>query len=40
VFFATVTRGRPDKGMPPWNNLDAATLQRVWTFLDSVQTPP
>lgn len=40
VFFATVTRGRPDKGMPPWNNLDAATLQRVWTFLDSVQTQP
>lgn len=40
VFFATVTRGRPDKGMPPWNNLDPATLQRVWTFLDSVQTPP
>jgi polar amino acid transport system substrate-binding protein len=40
VFYATVTRGRPDKGMPPWNNLDAATIQRMWTFLDSVQTPP
>jgi polar amino acid transport system substrate-binding protein len=38
VFFTTVTRGRPEKGMPPWNNLDAATLQRVWAFLDSVQT--
>jgi polar amino acid transport system substrate-binding protein len=37
VFFATVTRGRPDKGMPPWNHLDAASLQRVWAFLDSVQ---
>ena len=37
VFFITVTRGRPDKGMPPWNNLDAASLQRVWAFLDSVQ---
>jgi ABC-type amino acid transport substrate-binding protein len=40
VFFTTVTRGRPDKGMPPWNNLDAASLQRVWAFLDSVQTEP
>lgn len=40
VFYATVTRGRPDKGMPPWNNLDAASLERVWTFLDSVQTEP
>jgi ABC-type amino acid transport substrate-binding protein len=40
VFYTTVTRGRPDKGMPPWNNLDAATLQRMWTFVDSVQTPP
>ena len=37
VFFTTVTRGRPDKGMPPWNNIDAASLQRVWAFLDSVQ---
>jgi ABC-type amino acid transport substrate-binding protein len=40
VFYTTVTRGRPDKGMPPWNNLDAATIERMWTFLDSVQTPP
>jgi len=40
IFYATVTRGRPDKGMPPWNNLDTATLQRMWTFLDSVQTRP
>jgi len=23
--------------MPPWNNIDAASLQRVWAFLDSVQ---
>jgi polar amino acid transport system substrate-binding protein len=37
VFYTAVTRGRPDKGMPPWNNLDPATVQRLWTFLDSVQ---
>lgn len=40
VFFTTVTRGRPDKGMPPWSNLDPASLQKMWTFLDSVQTEP
>ena len=40
VFFTTVTRGRPDKGMPPWSNLDSTALQRMWTFLDSVQTEP
>jgi ABC-type amino acid transport substrate-binding protein len=40
VFYTTVTRGRPDKGMPPWSHLDATTLQRMWTFLDSVQTEP
>lgn len=40
VFYTTVTRGRPDRGMPPWNNLDPASLQRVWAFLDSVQTGP
>jgi polar amino acid transport system substrate-binding protein len=40
VFFAIVTRGRPDKGMPPWTHLDRATLERVWAFLDSVQTEP
>ena len=38
VFYATVTRGRPDKGMPPWDNLDPAVVRRVWAFLDSVQT--
>jgi polar amino acid transport system substrate-binding protein len=40
VFYTAVTRGRPDKGMPPWNNLDPASLRRVWAFLDSVQTEP
>jgi ABC-type amino acid transport substrate-binding protein len=40
VFYTTVTHGRPDKGMPAWSNLDAAVLERVWTFLQSVQTPP
>lgn len=40
VFFTTVTRGRPDKGMPPWNNLDPTGLQRMWTFLDSIQIEP
>jgi hypothetical protein len=37
VFVTTVTRGRPDRGMPPWNHLDSATVQRLWTFVDSVQ---
>ena len=40
VFYTTVTRGRPDKGMPAWTHLDTATLQRVWSFLDSVQAQP
>jgi polar amino acid transport system substrate-binding protein len=40
VFYTTVTKGRPDKGMPPWINLDPASIQRVWAFLDSVQTEP
>jgi ABC-type amino acid transport substrate-binding protein/cytochrome c5 len=40
VFFTTVTRGRPDKGMPPWTNLDRASIERMWVFLDSVQTEP
>ena len=38
VFYTTVARGRPDKGMPPWSNLDPIVVQRLWTFLDSVQT--
>jgi mono/diheme cytochrome c family protein len=40
VFFVTVTRGRPDKGMPPWTNLDRASIERMWVFVDSVQTEP
>ena len=40
VFYTTVTRGRPDKGMPAWTNLDTTILQRVWSFLDSVQAQP
>ena len=39
VFYTTVTRGRPDKGMPTWSNLDTGAVQRLWMFVDSVQTP-
>jgi hypothetical protein len=40
IFFAAVTRGRPDKGMPEWSHLGRASLERVWVFLDSVQSEP
>jgi mono/diheme cytochrome c family protein len=41
VFFATVAHGRPDKGMPAWNDvIDEATMWKIFTFLESVQTPP
>jgi mono/diheme cytochrome c family protein len=39
-FYATVRDGRPDKGMPRWSDtLDAARLDAVHAFLDSVQLP-
>jgi mono/diheme cytochrome c family protein len=41
VFHATVTHGRPDKGMPNWTGvLDDQLLWTIFTFLESVQTPP
>lgn len=39
VFHTTVTYGRPDKGMPNWNDvLDEETLSKIFSFLRSVQT--
>lgn len=41
VFHATVTHGRPDKGMPNWTGvLDDQLLWTIFTFLESVQAPP
>jgi polar amino acid transport system substrate-binding protein len=41
VFYATVTGGRPTKGMPPWAQaLSADQIWQVWTFLESVQVEP
>ena len=41
VFYATVTTGRPDRGMPPWGQvLNADEIWQVWTFLESVQVEP
>lgn len=41
VFYATVTAGRPQKGMPPWGQaLKADEIWQVWTFLESIQAEP
>lgn len=41
VFYATVTAGRPQKGMPPWGEaLKADEIWQVWTFLESIQAEP
>ena len=41
VFYETANRGRPDKGMPTWKGvLSDDTLWRIFTFLETVQTPP
>lgn len=41
VFLIAVTQGRPEKGMPSWNELlDSAAIWKVWTFLESVQLDP
>ena len=38
VFFATVTAGRPERGMPSWaGKIDGRDLTIIKTFLDSVQ---
>jgi ABC-type amino acid transport substrate-binding protein/mono/diheme cytochrome c family protein len=39
VFYATVTQGRPTRGMPPWGEvLSEETIWRIKTFLESIQT--
>jgi ABC-type amino acid transport substrate-binding protein/mono/diheme cytochrome c family protein len=41
VFYATVTRGRATRGMPPWGQvLDEETIWRIKAFLESVQQKP
>jgi mono/diheme cytochrome c family protein len=41
VFYATVTEGRPTKGMPPWKaSLNEETIRKILTFLESVQKEP
>jgi len=38
IFYATVTEGRPTKGMPPWGHvLDEESIWKIKTFLESVQ---
>jgi polar amino acid transport system substrate-binding protein len=38
VFYAIVLAGRPDKGMPRWNDtLKPDTIRTMWTFLESIQ---
>ena len=39
MFYATVSTGRPDKGMPVWKGvLSDETLWKIFTFLETVQT--
>jgi polar amino acid transport system substrate-binding protein len=41
VFYATVSAGRPAKGMPPWGHaLTTDEIWRIWTFLESIQAEP
>jgi mono/diheme cytochrome c family protein len=41
VFYTTINEGRMDKGMPPWKGVLSDDLMwRIFTFLDTVQTPP
>jgi mono/diheme cytochrome c family protein len=41
MFWQAVTRGRPDKGMPPWRGtLSDEALWRIFTFLGTVQSAP
>ena len=38
IFQTTVAKGRPDKGMPTWSGvLDDGIVQKIWTFLETVQ---
>jgi mono/diheme cytochrome c family protein/ABC-type amino acid transport substrate-binding protein len=41
TFYATVTNGRPEKGMPPWKEiLNEETIWLIFAFLESVQREP
>ena len=41
VYYATVTAGRPTRGMPPWGQaLTRDEVWQVWTFLESIQADP
>jgi polar amino acid transport system substrate-binding protein len=41
IFYETTSTGRPEKGMPVWKAiLGDEVLWRIFTFLDTVQTPP
>lgn len=41
MFYATVTGGRPTKGMPPWAHaLSTDEIWQIWTFLESIQAEP
>lgn len=41
VFYETTTKGKLDKGMPIWTTvLNDDVLWQIFTFLETVQTPP
>jgi mono/diheme cytochrome c family protein len=41
VFWESVTKGKLDKGMPVWKTvLSDEALWQIFTFLETVQTPP
>ena len=41
VYRSTVLHGRPDKGMPVWDEiLDAKTIELIYGYLKSVQSEP
>jgi len=41
IFYETTSNGRLDKGMPVWKSvLSEDVLWRIFTFLETVQTPP
>jgi polar amino acid transport system substrate-binding protein len=41
IFYEAVSNGRMDKGMPVWKSvLSDDLVWRIFTFLETVQTPP
>jgi mono/diheme cytochrome c family protein len=41
IFYDAVSNGRMDKGMPVWKSvLSDDVVWRIFTFLETVQTPP